>query len=151
MAGEKQDSVWPQPKFYFKVKFETLDNPVSFQEVSGLDPEAASLEYRRGESKSFSAIKMPGISKSGNVALKKGLFPDEGKFNNWINAIKMNVVRRENVIIQLLDESGNPSMTWSLSNAWVSKATGFDLNSNTEEVAIETIELGYEGLTIINA
>ena len=44
MAGEKQDSVWPQPKFYFKVKFETLDNPVSFQEVSGLDPEAASLK-----------------------------------------------------------------------------------------------------------
>ncbi|MBI0399952.1 phage tail protein [Cyclobacterium marinum] len=149
MAGEKQDSVWPQPKCYFRVKFETLSETFSFQEISGLDPEVAYLEYRKSESKSISAFKLPGKSKLSNVTLRKGVFSDAKEFYNWFNSVKVGTARRENVIIELLDESGNPSMTWSLSNAWVSKATGFDLNSNTEEVAIETIELVYEGLTII--
>ena len=36
MAGEKQDAVWPLPKFYFKVTLGDLA-PASFQEVDGLD------------------------------------------------------------------------------------------------------------------
>ncbi|EPR71817.1 phage tail protein [Cyclobacterium qasimii] len=150
MAGEIQDSVWPQPKFYFTIKFKTLDSPVSFQEVSGLDTEAAPLEYRKGGSKTFSTIKLPGISNSGIVNLKKGVFSNEGKFNDWFNSFKMNSVKRENVIIELVDESGNPTMTWNLSNAWPTKITGTDLNSDTGEIAIETMELAHEGLAIIN-
>ena len=94
MAGEIQDSVWPQPKFYFKVKFETFGESVSFQEVSGLDIVATPLEYRMGENKTFSSIKLPGISKSGNVNLKNGLFSNEGKFNGWFNTFKMDAVKR---------------------------------------------------------
>ena len=72
MAGEAQDNVWPLPKFYFQVKLG--DKEVPFQEVSGLDIEAQIVEYRHGNSKEFSTIKMPGIKKTGNVTLKKGVF-----------------------------------------------------------------------------
>ena len=60
----------------------------------------------------------------------------------------MDTIRREKVVIELLDESGNPIMTWTLSNAWPSKVSGTDLESNGNKIAIESIELVYEELTL---
>jgi len=150
MAGEAQDAVWPLPKFYFTVNLGSQDSTVSFQEVSGLDTETQPIEYRHGDNKVFSTIKMPGISKSGNVTLKKGIFVNDNNFWKWYDAIKMNTIKRETVVIQLLDESAAPTMTWTLSNAWPTKITGTDMKSDANEVAVETIELAHEGLTIAN-
>jgi phage tail-like protein len=148
MAGEKQDNVWPLPKFYFQVKLG--DNEVPFQEVSGLDIEAQIIEYRHGNSKEFSTIKMPGIRKTGNVTLKKGVFVKDNTFWDWFNKIKMNTIERQTVTISLLDEAGAPTMVWTLSNAWPTKITGTDMKSDGNEVAVETIEIAHEGLTIEN-
>jgi len=148
MAGEAQDAVWPLPKFYFQVKIGS-DEAV-FQEVSGLDVEAQIIEYRHGNSPDFSTIKMPGIKKSGNVTLKKGVFAKDNKFWDWFNTIKMNTIERKDVVISLLDEGGAPTMVWSLKNAWPTKITGTDMKSDGNEVAVETIEVAHEGLTIAN-
>lgn len=148
--GSAQGNVWPLPKFYFKVSLGSQDSTVSFQEVSGLETETQAIEYRHGDSKQFSTIKMPGISKSGNVTLKKGIFVKDNNFWKWYNAIKMNTIKRETVTIQLLDEKGSPTMTWTLANAWPTKITGTDLKSDANEVAVETLELAHEGLTIKN-
>jgi len=150
MAGEAQDNIWPLPKFYFKVILDSQDNAVSFQEVSGLETETQPIEYRHGDSKLFSTIKMPGIVKTGNVTLKKGIFVNNNNFWKWYDAIKMNTIERETVVIQLLDEGGNPTMTWTLSNAWPTKITGTDMKSDANEVAVELLELAHEGLTIAN-
>lgn len=148
--GSTQGNVWPLPKFYFKVSLGSQDNTVSFQEISGLETETQPIEYRHGDSKTFSTIKMPGIMKTGNVTLKKGIFVKDNNFWKWYNAIKMNTIKRETVTIQLLDEKGSPTMTWTLANAWPTKITGTDLKSDANEVAVETIELAHEGLTIKN-
>jgi len=148
--GSAQGAVWPLPKFYFKVNLGSQDNTASFQEVSGLETETQIIEYRHGDSKTFSTIKMPGIAKVGNVTLKKGVFVKDNNFWKWYDAIKMNTIKRETVVIQLLDQTGAPTMTWTLTNAWPTKITGTDLKSDGNEVAIETIELAHEGLTIAN-
>ena len=93
---------------------------------------------------------MPGIVKTGNVTLKKGIFVNDNNFWKWYDAIKMNTIKRETVVIQLLDESAKPTMTWTLSNAWPTKITGTDMKSDANEVAVETLELAHEGLTIAN-
>lgn len=93
---------------------------------------------------------MPGIKKYGNVTLKKGVFKGDNKFWDWFNAIKMNTINREDVTIKLLDEEGNPTMVWSLKNAWPTKITGTDMKSDGNEVAVETLEIAHEGLTIDN-
>jgi len=62
----------------------------------------------------------------------------------------MNTIKRETVVIQLLDESAKPTMTWTLTNAWPTKITGTDLKSDANEVAVESLELAHEGLTIAN-
>jgi phage tail-like protein len=148
--GVTQDNVWPLPKFYFTVKLGSQDSTVSFQEVSGLEAETQIIEYRQSNSKQFSTIKMPGIAKYGNVILKKGIFIKDNNFFKWYDAIKMNTIKRETVTIQLLDESGNPTMTWTLTNAWPTKISSPDLKSDGNEVAVETLELAHEGLTIHN-
>lgn len=151
MANEipKQSvDVWPLPKFSFRVKWDT--NVMLFQEVSGLDVESTPVEYRHGDSPAFSVIKMPGIKKYGNVTMKKGVFKADNKFGDWFNQIKMNTIKRVPVTISLLDEAGNPTMVWTLSNAWPTKITGTDLKAEGNEVAVETIEIAHEGLTIAN-
>ncbi|MGB6034933.1 MAG: phage tail protein [Cryomorphaceae bacterium] len=148
MPKEVQDNKWPLPKFFFFVQFGLHRKPVLFQEVSGLETEGDAIEYRHGGSPVFSTVKMPGLSKSGNVTLKKGVFKKDNNFMEWYDAIKMNTVKRETVTIQLSDEQGNPTMTWKLLNAWPMKISALDFLS--DEVAIETLELAHEGFTIAN-
>ncbi|WP_297338273.1 phage tail protein [Algoriphagus sp.] len=149
MAGEAQDSNWPLPKFYFSVDWgSTTDIP--FQEVSGLEIEAQPIEYRHGNSPVFSTINMPGIIKNSQVTMKKGVFVNDNAFWDWYNKIKMNTIERQNVVIKLLDESGAPTMTWTLNNAWPTKITSTDMKSDANEVAVESIVISHEGLTIAN-
>ena len=147
-SSKQSTNGWPLPKFYFEVKWDSA--VLSFEEVSGLDVEAQPIEYRHGFSPVFSAIKMPGLKKYGNVTMKKGVFKSDNKFWDWFNQIKMNTVKRVPVTISLLDEEGNPTMVWTLTNAWPTKVTGTDLKSEGNEVAVETIEIAHEGLTIAN-
>jgi phage tail-like protein len=151
MAGEKQDNTWPLPKFYFRVKVDADLAEATFQEVSGLDVEAQIIEYRHGDSPDFSTIKMPGIKKYGNITLKKGIFKGDNKFWDWFNQIKLNTIKRQAVTISLLDENGDPTMVWTLKNAWPTKITGTDMKSDGNEVAVETLEIAHEGLTIANS
>ncbi len=148
-GSAQSTSVWPIPKFHFEVKWDS--NRMSFQEVSGLDIEAQPIEYRHGDSREFSTIKMPGIKKVGNVTMKKGVFKSDNKFWDWFNQIKMNTIKRIPITISLLDESGSPTMVWTLANAWPTKITGTDLKSDGNEVAIESIEIAHEGLRIENS
>ena len=149
MAGEAQDTNWPLPKFYFMVDWRSTTN-IPFQEISGLDIEAQPINYRHGNSPIFSEISMPGLVKNSNVTMKKGVFAKDNAFWDWYVKIKMNTIERQNVVIKLLDEGGNPTMTWTLSNAWPTKISSTDLKSDGSEVAIESIEIAHEGLTISN-
>ena len=148
-GSAQSTSVWPLPKFHFQVKWDS--EVMSFQEVSGLDVESQTIEYRHGDSPQFSTINMPGIRKYSNVTMKKGVFKSDNKFWDWFNQIKMNTVKRIPVTISLLDEAGNATMVWTLANAWPAKITGTDLKADGNEVAIESIEIAHEGLTIENA
>jgi phage tail-like protein len=149
MAGESQGNVWPLPKFYFSVDIGSQTN-LPFQEVSGLDTETQVIEYRAGNNKVFSTIKMPGIAKFGNVTMKKGIFVKDDKFFDMYSKISMNLIERVTVTIKLLDQGGAPTMVWTLANAWPTKITGTDLKSDGNEVAVETIEFAHEGLKIEN-
>lgn len=137
---------WPRPKFRFQV--EMGGEVMTFQEVSGLHTEAQPIEYRAGQSPTFSTLKMPGLKRYSDVTLKKGVFKSDGKFWDGLNQMKMNTVTRFPVTITLLDEAGSPTMVWTLANAWPTKISGTDLKAAGTDVAVETIVLAHEGLTI---
>jgi len=142
-------TVWPIPKLRFEVK---CNNAVLlFQEVSGLEVDPQPIEYRHGDSPAFSAIKMPGLIQYGTVTMKKGVCQTDNTFWDWFNQIKMNTIQRLPITISLLDEAGKPTMTWALINAYATKITGTDLKVEGNEVAIDSIEIVHEGLTIADA
>lgn len=145
-GSAQSTTVWPLPKFRFEVKWD--DAVMTFQEVSGLDVEAQPIEYRHGDSPQFSVVKMPGIKKFSDVTMKKGVFKSDNKFWDWFNELKMNTIKRKPVTISLLDETGAPTMVWTLANAWPSKISGTDLKATGNEVAVETIVVSHEGLSI---
>ena len=142
-------SVWPMPKFHFQVKWG--DQEMSFQEVTGLDAQSEEIKYRVGNSKEYSVVKMPGLIKYSNVTMKKGIFKGDNKFWDWFNQIKMNTIKRIDITISLLDETDAPAMTWTLKNAWPTKISGYELKAEGNEVAVESIEIVHEGMTISNS
>ena len=71
-GSAQSTATWPLVKFSFQVKWD--DAEYIFQEVTGLSSETQVIEYRGGNSKVYSTVKMPGIQKFGNITLKKGIF-----------------------------------------------------------------------------
>ncbi len=146
--GSKQSAAtWPLVKFAFQVKWD--DAEFIFQEVSGLSSETQVIEYRGGNSKVYSTVKMPGIQKFSNVTLKKGMF--QGDKNLWdkYNLLAMNTYKRSTITISLLDEKQAVAMSWTLTNAFPVKITVTDMKSDGNEIAVESIELAHEGLKIV--
>ncbi len=148
--GSKEGATWPMPKFRFEVDLGTELKGVAFQEVSGMDKEVQIIEYRHSNSALFSTIKMPGIAKYGNITMKRGIFVNDNNFWKWMDEIKMNVIKRRTVLIKLLDEAGKVTMQWQLNNAWPTKITGTDLKSDSNEVAVDTLEIAHEQLIVTN-
>jgi len=146
MADE--DAIWPLPAFHFTVALGTEVEGAGFAEVSGLDAETQVIEYRHGNSPGYFPIKMPGLPRVGNVTLKRGIFVNDNIFWDWYDEIKMNTITRRTIVVSLLDENGEPVRTWTLNNAWPTKITGPVLNSQANEVAIESVEIAYEEMTI---
>jgi phage tail-like protein len=50
--------------------------------------------------------------------------------------------------ITLKNESGEDAVVWKATNAWPLKVQSTELKADGNEIAIETIEIAHEGLTI---
>ena len=146
MTGETQNTTWPLPKFYFTVTG-MPGNPV-FQEVTGLETEVQVIEYRAGNSGIFAPIKMPGLAKVGNITMKKGIFVSDQTLWTWFKSITMNTIARSTIVINLLDQNASPQYKGQLNHAFPVKLTGTDLKSDGNEVAVESIEIAYETMSI---
>ena len=144
-TGGEQDQFWPMPKFYFSVDIDDLTD-LPFLEVSGLEVEADNISYRHGNDPSFGTIQMPGVKKSGNLILKKGVFANEDLYQSLISKIALNTSKRMTVVIRLLDENAEPRITWQINNAFPLKYSSTDMNSESSEAAIESIEFSHQGI-----
>lgn len=149
MSGSTENTTWPLPKFYFSVT--GIPGKPVFQEVTGLETEVQTIEYRAGSNKSFAPINMPGLAKLGNVTMKKGVFVTDQTLWTWFSSITMNTIARSTIVVTLNDQTGTPQMIWTLTNAFPTKLTGTDLKSDGNEVAIESIEIAYETMTVASS
>ncbi|WP_321289846.1 phage tail protein [uncultured Sunxiuqinia sp.] len=137
---------YPIPKFHFQVEWG--GTKLGFSEVSGLDVETEVIEYRDGNMPEYNKLKMPGMQKFSNITLKRGVFQKDNEFFDWWNTVKLNTIERRDIIISLLNEEHAPVLSWKIKNAWPVKVQSTDLKSDGNEVAIETLELAHEGLSM---
>ena len=137
---------YPIPKFHFQVEWG--GTKLGFTEVSGLDVETSPIEYREGNNQEFNVTKLPGMQKFGNLTMKRGIFRGDNEFYDWWNTVSLDQIERRDITISLLNESHEPVMVWRVKNAWPSKVQSTDLKADDSNVAIETLEVCHEGLTM---
>ncbi|MEK7392918.1 MAG: phage tail protein [Fibrobacterota bacterium] len=140
----------PYVQFNFLVDLGTgnTEGPeAGFQEVSGIGMEVTVAEYRNGNSRENSVMKVTGLNKSTDVTLKRGVI---GSLNlyKWLNDIRngdQNAMRT--VTIQLQNEDHTHVVqTWKLLRARIIKHTSGPMNAKGTDVAMEELVLAYERL-----
>ncbi|MBQ9866291.1 MAG: phage tail protein [Lachnospiraceae bacterium] len=153
---------YPLTKMNFLVKVANVEGTAAFSQVTGIDATVDVIEFRQGNANSLAPVKIPGLVKHGNITLRFGYTLDSA-FKTWIQECVSEVrgeMPRNDVQIELIDINGGSPQTlataitgtrvWLLTNAWVTKYTGPELDAKTSDVAIETVELAYEELVIPN-
>jgi phage tail-like protein len=118
----------------------------SFAEVSGLEVALDPIEYRNG-SEANTVRKIPGLVKFTNLTFKRGYIADLA-FWNWVVESMNGLVRRTEGSVILLDENKQEVTRWNFVRAWATKWTGPGLNAKNNEIAMETLEICHEGLSI---
>jgi phage tail-like protein len=91
--------------------------------------------------------KLVGLRKYSNITLKRGYTQDLSLWA-WHSNIVNGQPDRRNVTIVLMNEARKPVLSWHAENAWVNKIEGPTFKASGNEVAMESIELVHEGLTI---
>ncbi len=118
-----------------------------FQEVSGIGMEVTVAEYRNGNNKENSVMKVTGLNKMSDVTMKRGVI---GSLNlyQWLDDIRngnQNALR--NVTVQLQNEDHTAVVaTWKLLRARIIKNTNGPFNAKGTDVAMEELTLSYERL-----
>jgi phage tail-like protein len=120
-----------------------------FQEVSGIGMEVTVSEYRNGNSKENSVIKVTGLNKSTDVTLKRGVIGSLTLYG-WLDSIRRGVqdLRDVHIELQSEDHSGTTVQKWTLWRARIIKHTSGPLNAKGTDVAMEEMVLAYERLTM---
>ena len=109
-----------------------------FVSCSGLQGSREVLEYREGGSDTVEFFENgPG---SGRLVLERGLTGDSELWSWYESALP-----RSGAVV-LLDEDGNESMRWSFRGALAVAWEGPPLDARNPEIALEKIEIAYEGL-----
>ncbi|MFL5740120.1 MAG: phage tail protein [Flavisolibacter sp.] len=138
---------YPVTVFHYKVSWNNTD--IGFSDVSGLTQEIQAIEYRDGlMSGNTPSLRRPGIKKVNNVTLKRGIVEKNNDLFVWFNNNGAPNVERRDIVISLLNDEGDPVMTWSISQAFPVKCEGPGLKATGNEIAIESIELVHEGITV---
>jgi phage tail-like protein len=140
----------PYVQFNFLVDLGTgnTNGPeAGFQEISGIGMEVTVSEYRNGNHKENSVMKITGMNKSTDVTMKRGVI---GSLNlySWLNDIRNGSESSlRNVTIQLQNEDHTDVVaTWKLMRARIIKHTSGPLNAKGTDVAMEEMVLAYERL-----
>ena len=135
----------PLRNFRFKLEIDGLAD-AGFSEVSIGPSSVDIIEYREGSDPPH-VRKLSGLSKYGNITLKRGVTSSLDLFN-WYNEVVSggSASARRKVAIVVSDESGADQARFVVSEAWPVKYDPGSLNARGNDVFIEEIELANEGI-----
>ena len=139
----------PYKNFKFRISMEGR-TVAGIDLISGLTPAP-------GSPKKKSRRKLPGLQKFGNITLKRVITQDD-QFFEWIKSALSksgsdaeSKYLRKSMVIEACNESGELIASYRVINGWVTKFETPALNAESNETAIGTIELSYEGLELIKS
>jgi phage tail-like protein len=143
------DRITPYGAFNFLVN---LNGPIGpeeplggFSDVSGLGTETTIAEYRNGNDAENHVRKVPGVYKTSDVVLKRGIV-DSSDLWEWIEQVrKTGPLAQRTVVITLRDEAGADAESWTLRGVVPLKYTGPTLAAKGGgDVAMEELTVSAE-------
>jgi len=142
-TAERRD---PYRSFNFQLEIDGV--PLgAFSECSGLTAEGDAVDYREGTDRQPNVRKLVGLRKYTNIMLKRGYTQDKSLWD-WHDNIVNGIPDRRNVTIVLMNEQRQPVVRWHAENAWLNKIEAPSFKASGNEVAMESVEIIHEGLTI---
>lgn len=124
------------------------DIKLSFTKVSGLEVNMEFESYREGGvndgPKDFATMKTGGY-----LVLEQGV----GKVSsllNWFSDVQSGKFVRKSGTIDLKNASGKVIRSWQFENAYPTRWAGPALDASGMEVAIESVQLRYDGLKSVD-
>jgi len=140
----------PYVQFNFLVDLgdgNTSGPQAGFQEISGIGMEVTVSEYRTGNYKENSVMKITGMNKSTDVTMKRGVIGSLDLYK-WLHQIRdgdQGALRTVTIRLQSEDHV-NVVQTWKLMRARIIKHTSGPLNAKGTDVAMEELVVAYERL-----
>jgi phage tail-like protein len=124
------------------------DGPkAGFQELSGIGMEVTVSEYRAGNHKENSVMKITGMNKSTDVTMKRGVIGSLDLYQ-WLDQIRNGDQKAmRTVTVQLQNEDHTEIVqTWKLLRARIIKHVSGPMNAKGTDVALEELTVAYERL-----
>ncbi|HET6610721.1 MAG TPA: phage tail protein [Kofleriaceae bacterium] len=151
-SAQRQDPVLTS---FFKVSIAIPNLPASaaalFRSVSGLKIESDVVDYREGGLNGASR-KLVGGVKWPNLVFKRGLTRDTAFIQwrlSWLDDNSGRKLKRvSGSIVQLDHDLTTAIHTWAFAGAWPVLWEGPEYDASKGELAMETLEIAHEGLTL---
>jgi phage tail-like protein len=146
MAGGRKTDPLFQGHFYLTVGTHIKD--MVFRECSGIGSESEVIEYKAASQKDYNTIAaIPGRLKWQKINLKRGI-TDSMEAWTWRKLVEDGKVAeaRADGTVTMVSQDGVIMAQWTFDFAWPTKITGPSLNSSSNEVGLEELEIVHEGL-----
>jgi len=154
VSAQEVRQSYPLPVYNYRV--EIGGSAIAFSEVSGLSVGHEVATYKESSTSGSPGprvIHMPSQPTAPKITLKKGIVRGQSvaTLYNWIASIQLNIVEKKDIFIRLCDEAGAPIISWRAINAFPTKLDAPSFDSKSNDVAVESMELQTDRVTIEEA
>lgn len=149
LTKEQIASTYPIPSYNYKV--EVGGKTIGFSEVSGLDIVHETITYKESAAGlGPKVVHMPAQGTPANISLKKGFVSGVSVpvLFDWINSIALNRVDKKDIYIRLCDENGKAIVSWKVINAFPTKLEAPSFTADSNDIAIESMDLMADGVSM---
>ena len=127
----------------FKVTLDDRTDLGSWTKCEGLSVEYDVQEVKEGGNNDFTH-RWPGRQKLQNLKLTRPITKDTQKVADWLASVGSEP-KRSTAEIAILDGGGDTVATWRLQGIYPVKWTGPTLDTGSNAVALEVLELSHNG------
>ncbi len=153
LTKEQIATTYPLPVYNYKVEID--GTTVGFSEVSGLSVAYETTAYAESPVAGVGPRRMymPGQSKPATITLKKGVVAGVSvpTLFAWINSTQLNRIVKKDIYVRLCNENGDAVVSWRVMNAFPTKLDAPSFTASSNDVAVESIELMADRVTVEQA
>jgi phage tail-like protein len=154
MAISKADQKMSYPLPVYNYRVEIDGTTMSFSEVSGLSIAYEATTYKESpgpdDNPGPKLIQMPAQATPPTITLKRGIIRGDRMIElyEWLSSVEFNLVDKKDITINLCDEKGETVIIWKVINAFPKKLDAPSFTADSNDAAIESMELGADDIKV---